>query len=400
MSGRVYVLLGKDTNTIGMVNMTEFVSGESTGFFIEGDVDQRRLGNSLDAGCDINGDGFDDVIIGITHMELTQAGIAVVLFGKASGFETLSVSTLTSEDGFVVSGGDPVERDLFGFMVGCLGFVDDDIYGDYFVAHKNDTSNDLLTTIFYGREDLSNFTMLEEEPNSHTIVKTEIAFNAGNHLGEGSTSVAFGYTDLRERAGSAFIFKDFVYQFRSRSPTMSSTESPTMSPTVSPTASPTMGPSTSPSVSPTTAPTTSEPSTSPSWSPSSSPTSAPTSSPTVTQCDVSVSTTGGAGLSWDLTDEEGEEVVSSGEFGEEAVDFTLLASEEYLLFLSSTTGAAGTTITVTVNGQDTVISLEGVTVSTEIAGVTCELITNKFAPLDSAYSVAATGLLAMLMALV
>lgn len=105
-------------------------------------------------------------------------------------------------------------------------------------------------------------------------------------------------------------------------------------------------------------------------------------------------------MEWEVTDSEGDEEIASGVFGGESVEFTLLDSQEYLLFLSSATVPAGSTITVTVNGDETTLPLDDVSATSEIAGLTCEEITNKIAAADSGYSVAATGLLGLLLILI
>ena len=61
-------------------------------------------GGSVSSAGDINGDGFDDLIIGAHGGDgvagtKDQAGEAIVVFGKASGFADIDVSTMTSAQG-------------------------------------------------------------------------------------------------------------------------------------------------------------------------------------------------------------------------------------------------------------------------------------------------------------
>jgi hypothetical protein len=68
-------------------------------------------GNSVSNAGDVNGDGFDDVIVGASFANLngTDSGSSYVVFGKASGFSaTMDLSSLDGSNGFRLDGGWPV----------------------------------------------------------------------------------------------------------------------------------------------------------------------------------------------------------------------------------------------------------------------------------------------------
>ena len=61
----------------------------TTGFRLDGEANNDRSGRSVSAAGDVNGDGFDDVIVGAyvgNPDSLGNAGKSHVVFGKASGF--------------------------------------------------------------------------------------------------------------------------------------------------------------------------------------------------------------------------------------------------------------------------------------------------------------------------
>ena len=61
----------------------------------------------MSAAGDVNGDGFDDLIIGASGADPNGAdsGASYVVFGKASGFAAnLNLSTLDGSNGFKLSG--------------------------------------------------------------------------------------------------------------------------------------------------------------------------------------------------------------------------------------------------------------------------------------------------------
>jgi hypothetical protein len=84
-------------------NITGFIDGVS-GFRVLGS-DHTGGGNKT-AG-DINGDGFEDLVIG-AHYDSSvafRAGQVAVVFGKADGFSgTLNFSDLDGSDGFLMDG--------------------------------------------------------------------------------------------------------------------------------------------------------------------------------------------------------------------------------------------------------------------------------------------------------
>ena len=110
----------------------------TNGFKLNGVATDDRSGQSVASAGDVNGDGFDDLIIGAIYAEAPgyRSGASYVVFGKASGFDAnVNLSTLDGNTGFRLSGGAPF--DLSGMSVASAGDVNGDGFGDLIVGAMN-----------------------------------------------------------------------------------------------------------------------------------------------------------------------------------------------------------------------------------------------------------------------
>ena len=99
-AGVVYVVFGRFGAWYDSVNVANLTG--DTGFKIMGSP-LDLAGQSLSSAGDLNGDGFDDILIG------TSNNAAYVVFGKASGFSpSIDLGSLSAADGFKMTGGGSV----------------------------------------------------------------------------------------------------------------------------------------------------------------------------------------------------------------------------------------------------------------------------------------------------
>ena len=87
----------------------------SNGFRLDGEASDDFAGESVSTAGDVNGDGFDDVIIGAEGADSNgeASGSSYVVFGKASGFNaTMNLSSLDGNNGFRLNG--ETTDDFFG----------------------------------------------------------------------------------------------------------------------------------------------------------------------------------------------------------------------------------------------------------------------------------------------
>jgi hypothetical protein len=110
------------------------------GFTVSGGASADLLGHAVSKAGDINGDGFDDVIIGAPNVfsSTTSAGQAHVIFGKSGGFTSgLNAASLNGVNGFTIRG--IANGDQAGVAVAGAGDVngdgiDDLVLGAYFAS--------------------------------------------------------------------------------------------------------------------------------------------------------------------------------------------------------------------------------------------------------------------------
>ena len=128
--GALTVLIQSDIEVGGgNIDLAAFSSDQ--GFVI----DSGGLGGIPSNAGDVNGDGFDDVIIGFGQADALgrgDAGLSSVIFGKAGGPGDIDLLTLTAAQGFKIAGA--AEGDNSGSAVSDAGDVNGDGYGDLIVG--------------------------------------------------------------------------------------------------------------------------------------------------------------------------------------------------------------------------------------------------------------------------
>lgn len=110
--GRSYVVFGKTSALISPLLLSSLDG--SNGVRIDGFRADQGVGRTVSAAGDVNGDGFDDVLVGAPGPGQinTFPGRTYAVFGQSSIGSPLTLSTLSQNTGFAVEG--EVERDRFG----------------------------------------------------------------------------------------------------------------------------------------------------------------------------------------------------------------------------------------------------------------------------------------------
>ena len=190
------------------------------GFIIQGDDARDQTGRSVSLAGDVNGDGYDDLIIGAHYGDDggTNAGEAYVIYGGPDVTGVIDLSGLTTAQGFVIQGAE--QADLTGESVSSAGDVNGDGYDDLIVgARLGDGSSDRAgeAYVVYGGPsatgviDLSalsatqGFVILGDEPVDELGRSVS---SAGDVNGDGYDDLIIGATGAdgnSTRAGEAYV---------------------------------------------------------------------------------------------------------------------------------------------------------------------------------------------------
>lgn len=131
-AGESYVVFGKEDGTA--VNASSIAAGTG-GFIINGDTTKDYSGRSVSIVGDMNGDGFDEIIIG-AHLADPGgnggAGEVYVIFGKNSTLAVELSSIAAGNGGFVINGIN--YWDYSGKSVSSAGDVNGDGKGDLIIG--------------------------------------------------------------------------------------------------------------------------------------------------------------------------------------------------------------------------------------------------------------------------
>src|SRR5215813_4048922 len=189
----------------------------STSIRIDGAAQYDMTGRSVASLGDINGDGFDDVLIGASAADASgrlDAGISYVVYGNASG-ANINLANFNASQGFRIIGGSQPE--LTGYSVSAAGDVNGDGRTDLLIGAIN--TNGFYSGsayVIYGTDFGADIDLAHLTPSQGVRfdggIETQTGFSvsaAGDVNGDGLGDIIIGAPSplsfAGQEGGSAFV---------------------------------------------------------------------------------------------------------------------------------------------------------------------------------------------------
>lgn len=130
-AGQTYVIFGKVTGWRMKTNLAQ-----ANASFV-GEFNSDVAGSTMDGVGDVNGDGFDDILIGANQNDFggRSSGQSYLIFGKADGWE-MRVNLSEADASFI---GEEA-YDLSGLALAGIGDVNGDGYDDFLIGRNAEVS--------------------------------------------------------------------------------------------------------------------------------------------------------------------------------------------------------------------------------------------------------------------
>lgn len=139
-SGSTYVVFGQNLEYLPILQLSSLDG--TNGFRLDGVAANDRSGSSISTAGDINGDGFDDLIIGAWSADSNghDAGSSYVVFGNETGFEpSLALASIDGTNGFRLDG--IAAYDYSGYSVSAAEDVNGDGFDDLLIGANGADQN-------------------------------------------------------------------------------------------------------------------------------------------------------------------------------------------------------------------------------------------------------------------
>ncbi|SEO33740.1 FG-GAP repeat-containing protein, partial [Pseudorhodobacter antarcticus] len=197
-SGASFVVFGKTDGTA--VELSDVEAGTG-GFVINGVSANDNSGQSVSSAGDVNGDGFDDLIVGALYDDPNgnNSGASFVVFGKTDGTAVELSAIEAGSGGFVINGVSALDRS--GFSVSSAGDVNGDGFDDLIVGAKLDDpngSNSGASFVVFGKTDGTavQLSAIEAGSGGFVINGVSASDNSGYSVSSAGDVNGDGFDDL------------------------------------------------------------------------------------------------------------------------------------------------------------------------------------------------------------
>ena len=198
-AGESYIVFGSNAEFNSSLNLADL--NGNNGFIINGSNTGDNSGISVNSAGDINGDGFDDLIIGAANANPNNqenGGEAYIIFGTDVEFKSnFDLSTLNGRNGFIINGANV--DDLLGTSVSGVADVNGDRLDDVIVSAVGANQEQGLSYVLFGREEKFKAVvdLADLQPNEGFIIQgIDAGDRAGNSVSGAGDVNGDGIEDL------------------------------------------------------------------------------------------------------------------------------------------------------------------------------------------------------------
>ncbi len=196
--GIAYVIYGgTDIANVDLATLTAAQGSQINGVTANG-----RFGQSVSSAGDVDGDGIDDIIVGVpgSAEKGSTTGSAYVIYGKTGGLGNINVSSLTTQDGFKIEGRIAGSETAStgagsGTSVSGAGDINGDGFDDLIVGATGPSGTSGTAHIIYGTSRTSQWMVLSGT-NADDWITGGSSSDKINGGGGADTILAYGGDDF------------------------------------------------------------------------------------------------------------------------------------------------------------------------------------------------------------